>query len=1173
MKKKLTVWFERSVAGNKPETIEVVLTPLNTASDPAGNVTLVESKQVRKVKLTNLRTSVLFELTPTYDPGLTQPIFYRIAWRRGYIGRIFENDFAMPDYDVDFDDLGDLGHIITGENYLKEGDLGVPGRVARLNELGQVVDADGNPVSDDRVVGVEARLDQEVRDRISADALVRRDLTLRIDSQVSAVSNTIDTRIASERQARSEAIATEKAAREAADTQLNTRINGLGSGYDARFGTIETTLSGHTTALGRKADLVDGKVPTSQLPSIAIGTAVPVADETAMLALTRQQVQPGDFAVRPDGTFVLIADDPSREENWVALTGAGGVTSVNGQAGAVLLSAADVGARSVNQAIPQADVEGLVQALGGKASTSSVTSLDTRLTGQINTTNGNVTALTGRVGTLETNYTALNDVAVKRNAQGVIPTSYLDSDVPRVDADNVLRRKDGSIIAVGGGGSGTGAVDSVNGKVGTVVLTASDVNARPSGVPVPLAEVDSLSAVLAGKASTSDLTALTTRVGRAEADIDDLQAQIGGGGTGGGSFTTKTAITWVADDEANPSLVTMRSPFGIDAEGIPYYDPDGSAEGEAAYPYVSLYGNLVLRRLDPTAPPEPQWATVGDVTPLASRITALEERPSGGYEPPVGGIPISDMEQQVQDAFVRLQSATPNASGDTLVLRNAAGTFNIAAPTATTHPTTKSYVDEAVASKANAATVTALQSEVAGKASTNDLTLLTGRVTTAEGQLARKADLDTSSLVPIAQLPTLPGSKIVGFDTKADLDAPGGKLLLTQVPTGIPQANIDGLAGTLATKADLVSGKIPTSQIPSIALTEPHVVTSRSALLALTAAQVQRGDIGIITTGADQGSYILNAADPSVWANWVKLSFGGSGSVESVNGQTGIVVLNAADVGARPLGGAIAQSEVTNLVADLNGKASTTYVTEQVGTRTTPTDVTNLIVDRLPVKHIVDYVATAAVSLSGAQSIDGVLVPANRRVLLTAQASSSQNGIWVSQTGAWTRATDMPVGGTFVPGTLVAVRTGTNPGVNNESLWQLSTATAGTVNTNAQAWVKALQAGAPKTYTAGEGINIAADGRITVKAGAGVIVDATGVRVDPAAVPQFRDLEVPAGNTIATITHGLGTRALIAEVYEAASGNTVLAGVTRSSDNAVTIEFAVAPAAGQYRCAIMARGA
>lgn len=125
------------------------------------------------------------------------------------------------------------------------------------------------------------------------------------------------------------------------------------------------------------------------------------------------------------------------------------------------------------------------------------------------------------------------------------------------------------------------------------------------------------------------------------------------------------------------------------------------------------------------------------------------------------------------------------------------------------------------------------------------------------------------------------------------------------------------LTTALAGKADLVNGEIPTSQIPAVALTKPMSVTSRAAMLALTA---QEGDVAIITTGDDKGSYMLGDGPPVVFESWVELATAPDIPVTSVNGQTGTINLGHADVGAAStnhshtpasLGAAPAHQEVT----------------------------------------------------------------------------------------------------------------------------------------------------------------------------------------------------------------------------------------------------------------------
>lgn len=104
-------------------------------------------------------------------------------------------------------------------------------------------------------------------------------------------------------------------------------------------------------ALEDKADLVDGVVPTSQIPAIALGTGQAVANRAAMLALTN--VQPGDFvsitATADKGTYILNDPDPTVFGHWLALSVPTDVVqSVNGQNGVVVLAKGDVGLGSVD---------------------------------------------------------------------------------------------------------------------------------------------------------------------------------------------------------------------------------------------------------------------------------------------------------------------------------------------------------------------------------------------------------------------------------------------------------------------------------------------------------------------------------------------------------------------------------------------------------------------------------------------------------------------------------------------------------------------------------------------------------------------------------------------------------------------------------------------------------
>lgn len=107
------------------------------------------------------------------------------------------------------------------------------------------------------------------------------------------------------------------------------------------------------------------------------------------------------------------------------------------------------------------------------------------------------------------------------------------------------------------------------------------------------------------------------------------------------------------------------------------------------------------------------------------------------------------------------------------------------------------------------------------------------------------------------------------------------------------QSTVTDLVTTLAAKADLVGGYVPTSQIPAIAITEYlGSVANQAAMLALSG---QKGDWAI---RSDAGKvYVITGNDPTQLADWTAMVYPTS-PVTSVNGQTGVVVLTAADVGA-----------------------------------------------------------------------------------------------------------------------------------------------------------------------------------------------------------------------------------------------------------------------------------
>lgn len=93
---------------------------------------------------------------------------------------------------------------------------------------------------------------------------------------------------------------------------------------------------------------------------------------------------------------------------------------------------------------------------------------------------------------------------------------------------------------------------------------------------------------------------------------------------------------------------------------------------------------------------------------------------------------------------------------------------------------------------------------------------------------------------------------------------------------------------------------------------------------------------------------------------------------------------------------------------------------------------------------------TANITLSGNQTIDGVLTTTNDRVLVKNQTTASNNGIYVAGAGAWTRATDFDASAEAIPGCIISIAEGST---NAETAWELSTDSPITLGTTALTFV------------------------------------------------------------------------------------------------------------------------
>jgi hypothetical protein len=210
-------------------------------------------------------------------------------------------------------------------------------------------------------------------------------------------------------------------------------------------------------------------------------------------------------------------------------------------------------------------------------------------------------------------------------------------------------------------------------------------------------------------------------------------------------------------------------------------------------------------------------------------------------------------------------------------------------------------------------------------------------------------------------------------------------------------------------------------------------------------------------------------------------------------------------------------------------------------------------------------------SIAGLLTVDGVTTVSGDRVLLKDQTTASQNGIWVVSGGAWVRATDADLGAK-VEGMAVFVLEGTT---NSDKAYVCTTNAPIAVNTTPLTFV---QFGGGNAYTAGAGLVGATT--FDVGAGTGITVAADSVALDTTYADARYALKAAGalrlgGNVTAAVstvvTHNFNTRDVLVDVYRvAAPYDSVEVDVERTDLNNVTVRFATAPAAGEYRVVVMA---
>ncbi len=165
---------------------------------------------------------------------------------------------------------------------------------------------------------------------------------------------------------------------------------------------------------------------------------------------------------------------------------------------------------------------------------------------------------------------------------------------------------------------------------------------------------------------------------------------------------------------------------------------------------------------------------------------------------------------------------------------------------------------------------------------------------------------------------------------------------------------------------------------------------------------------------------------------------------------------------------------------------ATVYVDQITGVSTSPNPVDAITGngETLAYKAPCRVATTGNITLSGAQTIDGVAVVSGDRILVRAQTNSVGNGIWIVSSGVWSRARDFDSNRDVTKGTRVTLTDGStlsgkeymlsssNPiqvGTSNITFTETLSSDAGSsaaAAQAAQAAAEAAQAGAESAETA-----------------------------------------------------------------------------------------------------------
>lgn len=226
-----------------------------------------------------------------------------------------------------------------------------------------------------------------------------------------------------------------------------------------------------------------------------------------------------------------------------------------------------------------------------------------------------------------------------------------------------------------------------------------------------------------------------------------------------------------------------------------------------------------------------------------------------------------------------------------------------------------------------------------------------------------------------------------------------------------------------------------------------------------------------------------------------------------------------------------------------------------LGTPSAGTDAANKtyvdsVSQGLDVKASARAATTGNITLTGAQTIDGVVVGIGDRVLVKNQSAGAENGIYVVATGSWTRATDADLDYKVTAGMFTFVEEGDT---NADSGWVMTTNGTITIGTTALTFAQFSGAGA---VVAGAGLTKSGNTLdVATASTARIVVNADNIDLASGVITSTGTYKSVTVDTYGRVTAGTNPTTLtgygITDAQPIDATLTALAGVTTAADQLI----------------------